>query len=243
MPDILQFLWELSRRWLTVGGAILTVIGFFKWEYRAGKFTAALGVIVLVVSFFGVWDDIHLKSEANGKAAERLAELEHAGIAILVKQATAPRKDPHFPPRTDDGRPGTPPHKTAGVTEVSQPLPEPIVGKGLTLTATRTASARSQFPYAITITVSVDRLTQPFGILFECDRAVADAEFLVRHQDVYTSALQGAVKGDPKSYYIGFASPAVTPEEPVVVTLFSKGPVSLLRANRLYLEPDAASPR
>jgi len=110
--------------------------------------------------------------------------------------------------------------------------PPPSAGPDLRLVTGEMKSSRAGL-YAMTVAISVTRRTQPFGVVVECDRDVENAEFVIDGQSEYQSVLQGSIKGDPRSYYIGFASPAVTPDAPLFVTLFGKAPFHITRVSEV----------
>lgn len=236
MSAIWQFILIVGGRWLADAGALATLAGYLAYKKQKMGWVpplVTLGVLAIVTASFQVFTELRSereKSEARMREAEstsavlqkRNAELTHA-LLTRPDREPARREDPaeRQPPLTDSAS------WTPSATAATDP--------GLRVAIARSSSTR--FPFALAATIGVSERQQPFGVLLECDRDIAAADFIMPGHDVYTQALQGSLKGDPKSYYVGFASPAVDPDSALVVTVYARRPFNVLRVRRFYIDP------
>ena len=118
--------------------------------------------------------------------------------------------------------------------------PMPPVVEGVRWTSRQVPSDREDLPYAIEVTFQVAAPVQPFGIVFTCDQPLVEGAPHFADVSVFEMVKTAHVHptgelDDGKRYYVGFASPAVTPQRPLLVTLFGMQPFKVLRADRLNL--------
>jgi hypothetical protein len=255
VPEALEFIVVLGHSLLAWVGAVMTIVSLLWGELTAEKFVGGrrgvflLGVVLLIVSAGSVYRDVRLEARANADAQRRLDELEHAGIRELVRARNEDRA--RAPVQAGDTKQGDPPARSNQPTTSPRasnpttrppapaaPHPTPGAGDGLTLSAARSNSDRQQLPYAVTVRVNVRSTKAPFGVLLHASAPLDDAEFVIPGENVYDRAQQGALRSDPSQYYVGFASPTMTPDKPLIVTLFAKAPFEVLRVDPVYLHPD-----
>lgn len=113
-----------------------------------------------------------------------------------------------------------------------RPSPPPVV-RHIRYTERRTPSDKPQFPYALQVIVQTDVSIQPVALEIECEDEVNDLSFFVASQSVYFTVSQGF--GGPKHNvaFLRFTFPPLTPESPLVVTLFSKKDIRVLGVKRV----------
>jgi hypothetical protein len=114
----------------------------------------------------------------------------------------------------------------------SGPQMQPSV-EGITLTTRQVPSQRNDAPYAIEVTVQVQANVSPFGLAFIADQPLAGGTFTGTRFSAFSMSLEGTLNEAPdRSYWFHFEAPAVTPQSPLLVTLFAKQPFKIIRAAR-----------
>ena len=107
--------------------------------------------------------------------------------------------------------------------------------EGLRADIREVRSRRNDMPYSVELTVRVADIVQPFGVVLTGAGVVDDLDFEVLGQAVYTMVLKGHIEGRPDQYYVGFDSPAVSPQTPVVITLRARQPIRIAKIERAYI--------
>lgn len=109
------------------------------------------------------------------------------------------------------------------------------LAEGVRASVREVPSSRTDMPYSLELTVRVSAIVQPFGLILTGDGVVDDLDFQVPGEGVYRMVLKGHIKGRPDQYYVGFESPAVSPQSPVVITLLAKHPIRISKIERAYI--------
>lgn len=106
--------------------------------------------------------------------------------------------------------------------------------EGVRVSMQQVASPREDAPYAIQIVVQVASPVQPFGVAVVCSKDVVEGKFSVVGSSTYQQVATGYLNHAPsKSYFVTFASPAVTPSSPLVVTVMCREPFEVLSVERM----------
>jgi hypothetical protein len=114
----------------------------------------------------------------------------------------------------------------------SGPQMQPSV-EGITLTTRQVPSQRNDAPFAIEVTVQVQADISPFRLAFIADQPLAGGTFTGTRFSSFFGSLEGTLNEAPdRSYWFHFEAPAVTPQSPLLVTLFAKQPFGIVRAGR-----------
>jgi len=113
-------------------------------------------------------------------------------------------------------------------------LTEPAVTEGLRVTQRRVPSPSDEAPFALEVTVQSNAPVQPLGLLITCDGRISEGTFHVVGQAILTM-VRTAIVGDAENeFYLGFASPPLTPQTPLVVMLTSKSPMRVTKIDRVH---------
>ena len=108
--------------------------------------------------------------------------------------------------------------------------------EGLTTSVRQIPSTRENVPYALEVTVQVQAEVSPFGVGFVCDGPIVGGEhtfggnFSGVMMDVRTGTLNEA---PDRSYFVMFAFPPMTPQRPLIITLFAKQPFQPVKTVRV----------
>lgn len=108
---------------------------------------------------------------------------------------------------------------------------EPPKIEGLRFTSRRIPSAVKDAPYGLEITIQTDISTQPSRFLLYCDGPVAQTDWFAGMSSI---AGVNTLPNDPKVVQADVTMPAIAPQNPLVVTLFSKDAVKVIGIKRVY---------
>ena len=91
---------------------------------------------------------------------------------------------------------------------------------------------RSEFKYQKEITVTPNVSWSPVSIAINCDAEIDLVDFNTRLGGAFTHVSAGLTKEDHKVGYVYFDSPAITPEVPLLIQVYSSNQFSVLSINR-----------
>jgi hypothetical protein len=121
--------------------------------------------------------------------------------------------------------------RPAPVPEI-QPLPPPTV-EHTRFTYRRAASTDPEYPFGLQIIISSDVKIDPVGFAIECTGEVGKVSFFVTGQGAYMMTYAGPAPNNPNVAIVKFAFPALQPETPLVVTIFSKTDIRVKQLAKL----------
>lgn len=113
------------------------------------------------------------------------------------------------------------------VTINQSPQMQPMV-EGFTASARQVPSPRPDAPFAIELVVQVQAPVSPVSLGIYVDRPLVEGKML--SPSISFNHVEGTMNDDPeRSFLVGFASPAITPTQPLVVRLIAREPFSVSR--------------
>jgi hypothetical protein len=122
----------------------------------------------------------------------------------------------------------SPEPNTSPVPGVQVPVP---TVENTRLVQRSTTSDKSDLPYGLQVIVQSNVAIQPVAIAFECDGEVGDFNFFIAGQTVYMNFWK-RISG--KIAELKFSFPPLTPENSLVVTLFSKKQIRVVKAYKMH---------
>lgn len=113
------------------------------------------------------------------------------------------------------------------------PVPIPTI-ENTRLIQKPTISDKAEYPYGLQVIIQSNVVIQPVGFGLECDGEIGDFSFFIAGQTAYMSVQKGIGGGANRNVaIIKFGFPPLTPESPMVVTLFSKTQIKVVKAYKL----------
>jgi hypothetical protein len=124
-------------------------------------------------------------------------------------------------------------NKAAPSKKPSTPeLPPPVL-QGIRYTQRRTASTNPAAPYGLQVIIQTDSNMQPVGFALECDGEIDSFNFFVAGQSAFMNVLQAIQGPQHNMAVLRFGFPPLTPESPLVVTIFSKQDLRVIEIKKL----------
>jgi hypothetical protein len=122
------------------------------------------------------------------------------------------------------------PHRQKQSPAPSQPTPPPIQSIRI-VSQDWVPSTDPAFPYQLKVVVQTNVVIQPVSMVFECSEVVerGAVAFSGDEFEMFVKTRSGVLVDNKKIYLASFESPAFVPEKPMVVTLWSKGPIKVGR--------------
>jgi hypothetical protein len=112
------------------------------------------------------------------------------------------------------------------------------------LTGIRMASQRRipsddpKLPYGLEVVIQTDVDISPVAIAVICDGVIGKGDGGLSQGGAYTMTKQGLAAGHENVFMTEWKSPTWTPQEPIVVHLFSEGPIKATSVTRInYIWP------
>ena len=94
-----------------------------------------------------------------------------------------------------------------------------------------TISNKPNLPYGLQVIIQSNITIQPTGFGLQCDGEIGDFGFFIAGQGAYLNVHEGH-KGNTLEF--GFSYPPLTPENSLVVTIFSKTQIKVISAYKLH---------
>jgi hypothetical protein len=119
------------------------------------------------------------------------------------------------------------PQNPAPTTQVEPPsLPAP---PHISFTQARGVSTNPAFPYALQVTIQSDQQV-PVAFAVNCTGAVGDVKAILIGQGAYMSVMLGT---NGNAALVKFGYPPLTPQSPLVITIFSKDDIRAIAVRAL----------
>jgi hypothetical protein len=108
--------------------------------------------------------------------------------------------------------------------------PPPIIDVRL-VSQEQINSPLPQFPWALKVVLQTNVAIQPVSFLFECNGEIGQGEVSFGADEGLVSQWDrsGIVIGFPNRYLVSFASPGFYPDKPMILHLYSKSKISVVR--------------
>jgi hypothetical protein len=97
-------------------------------------------------------------------------------------------------------------------------------------------SMRTDFSYQKEITVTPNVMYSPVSLGVTCDSEIGMISFNFKTGGAFTSAAEGSDKNDRRIGYVSFETPAVRPDKPLLIYVFSSKPLSVLSVRQAKIE-------
>jgi hypothetical protein len=123
---------------------------------------------------------------------------------------------------------GNPPKPTA---ETPPPKTVPTL-ENTRLVQRPTMSDKPEFPYGLQVIIQSSVAIQPISIALECDGEIGDFDYFIAGQSMLMHVSK-AINKNIASLKIGF--PPLTPESSLIVTLYSKNQIRVIKAYKANL--------
>ena len=104
----------------------------------------------------------------------------------------------------------------------------PAIVKHIHASQRRTISNSDNEKYALQLVLQTDVESRPTAFMVECDEGIDKGNFFVAGQPVLMQAVSGVQK-DSRKFYFRFSFPTFSPGSPIIVTLFSKHDIKVIR--------------
>jgi hypothetical protein len=102
----------------------------------------------------------------------------------------------------------------------------------------RIPSDDPKLPYGLEVVIQTDADIEPVAIAVICDGVIGKGSGGFSQGGAYTMTKQGLAEGHENVFIAEWKSPAWTPQEPIVVRLFSERPIKATSATRInYVWP------
>jgi hypothetical protein len=113
----------------------------------------------------------------------------------------------------------------------SAPSPQPPVLTGMRIASQkRIPSGDPKLPYGLEVVVQTDVDISPVRVAVVCDGPIGSGRFV--GTGVYTMINQGTAVGHPEMFLVQWATPTWTPDQPIVVHLFSETAINAIRVQQ-----------
>jgi hypothetical protein len=159
------------------------------------------------------------KQTGNGRA-RAVQSVEGANTQGASSQA--PPTSPPGPPQTVE----------------ATPKPAPQVGRVRLANQRTIVSTDPEFPYGLEAVIQTDTNIEPVAFALACDGVIGKAIAGFSGGGAYFQTKSGQVNNDPKMFGFEWKSPAFTADNPIVVTIYSKGYVKVTEIQQIrYIWP------
>lgn len=121
---------------------------------------------------------------------------------------------------------------------VQVPSPQPSVPPAPTvehiqITQRAAVSNTPDAPYGWQVIMQANDTIQPVAFRVDCDAPIQTANQFIAGQSAYMSVAE-SYSADRKSYTFSFQYPPLTPMAPLVVTVYSKQPIHIVKIERMH---------
>jgi len=118
------------------------------------------------------------------------------------------------------------------VSSASAQAPPILVGMRIA-SQRRGPSTNPGLPFGLEVAIQTDTLIQPVAILLVCDGEIGDGR-AGAGDGAYIKTKMGVIQDHANWFLVSWESPPFTPQQPIVVTLFSKASI---RATKFQVVP------
>lgn len=204
-----------------------------------------LGVIFGIVDLFGRVDYLKENVPGLGRILERrsgLAVLLLVAIFLLlgVGYEVVVKEFPEEPAPIVKIMPPLAPLLAAPTEPTPKPVPRELGPKAEppVLTGIRIASQRRipsddpKLPYGLEVVIQTDTNIEPVAIALICSGAIGKADAGFSNGGAYTMRKQGFAQGRQDVLLVEWKTPAWTPQDSIVVNLFSEASIEALSVSR-----------
>lgn len=113
---------------------------------------------------------------------------------------------------------------------IPTPAPVPTI-ENTRLIQRPTTSDRTEFPYALQVIIQSNVTLQSVALGLECDGIIGDFTWFIAGQMAYMSVMKG-ISGNVAE--LRFSYPPLTPESALVITVYSKSQIRVVKAYKLH---------
>lgn len=190
----------------------------FDWTQRI-----TLGVAILAFSYFVA----HTLYEQHNVQSPQQAPANLPSPPAQTPAENAVKESPRREEKPENRQPKKPHAEPEPQFESVQKSIEKI-----TFVQEKIASPRPDLPHGLSVTVQTNIAISPVHLLFECSGPIGDARVSFAGP---VSAMMGVVTAiDGNKFEFSIQNPPFTPRSPLVVTLFSATPISVLWVTHVY---------
>jgi hypothetical protein len=122
---------------------------------------------------------------------------------------------------------------TNNSSQAPSPAAAPVVTGIRVASQKRIPSDDPKLPYGLEVVIQTDADIEPVAIAVICDGVIGKGSGGFSQGGVYTMSKQGLAVGHENVFIAEWKSPAWTPQEPIVVRLFSEGPIRATSVTRI----------
>ena len=239
MKLLMSFLAAVFSQWLVLmgGAALITILGIL--ERFRGKDVSVrlyLGIMALFVLYacFLAWRDERIAVTAcSGQLTD--AKKEIVAQKQLITDCDKTTKDREQLIQQLQGK--LIDAVSARPVEVKLPPSAaetaPTPPEGLRLTVKNVASPKEDSPFALEATIQTSTTVQQIALVVKCNEQLDGGHFVVVGQPIMTQVKSGVGGSNKDSYFVEFATPPLTPQSPLVITLYAKKAFKITSVERV----------
>lgn len=152
---------------------------------------------------------------------KEIPEVPEAPV-VIIKAPPAPQVQAEQP------QPSSPPSESRAKNQ-----PAPMLAHIRIADQKQVVSTLSDFPYAWQVVLQTDQEIAPVAFELICDGNVGRGEANFNGGAVFTQSKSGGMDNAPNTFGFEWATPAFTPNNPIIVTLWSKSPLKVLSIQKI----------